>query len=174
MLALAYRVLHLSSKQEINFSDNWEREEAEKNLNFAGFFITESPLKKETKSTIQRLQSGNFKIIMITGDNILTANSIGKQLQLGATDIYLTVCFNKSKQEIDFYDEDNKKFNVNNYNNNNNNNININNNNLQTVSNNYTLCICGDQLQLLNDNLERQRLLQIVRNITIFARTSPS
>ena len=164
MLALAYRVLHLSSKQEINFSDNWEREEAERDLNFAGFFITESPLKKETKSTIQRLQSGNFKIIMITGDNILTANSIGKQLQLGATDIYLTVCFNKGKQEIDFYDEDNKKFNVNNYNN----------NNLQTVSNNYTLCICGDQLQLLNDNLERQRLLQIVRNITIFARTSPS
>ena len=164
MLALAYRVLHLSSKQEINFSDNWEREEAERDLNFAGFFITESPLKKETKSTIQRLQSGNFKIIMITGDNILTANSIGKQLQLGATDIYLTVCFNKSKREIDFYDEDNKKFNVNNNNN----------NNLQTVSNNYTLCICGDQLQLLNDNLERQRLLQIVRNITIFARTSPS
>ena len=46
---------------------------------------------------------------MITGDNILTANSIGKQLELGSTDSYLTVHYNEKLKEVELIDEDNKK-----------------------------------------------------------------
>jgi P-type E1-E2 ATPase len=52
-------------------------------LTFAGFFICSSPLKEDTLKNIQQLQKAQYKILIITGDNILTAIKVGLTLQFG-------------------------------------------------------------------------------------------
>lgn len=59
-----------------------ERAEIEHSFIFAGFYICASPLKRDTASIIKKLQVANYVIKMITGDNILAAISIAKQLCL--------------------------------------------------------------------------------------------
>ena len=56
---------------------------AECDLKFCGFFICNSPLKPDTYKNIQNLQKANYKILIITGDNILTAIKVGLTLKLG-------------------------------------------------------------------------------------------
>jgi P-type E1-E2 ATPase len=55
----------------------------ERNLVFAGFFICSSPLKEDTLKNIKHLQKANYKLKIITGDNILTAIKVGMMLNMG-------------------------------------------------------------------------------------------
>lgn len=81
MLALAYK--HLDH-EDIEFtSKEEERKFLETHLYFAGFFICNSPLKDDTLKNIKKLQRAAYKLIMITGDNLYTAASVGQQLEFG-------------------------------------------------------------------------------------------
>lgn len=55
------------------------REMVEKDLQFLGFVVFENRLKTRSKSVIKELRDANMKIVMITGDNILTAVSVAKE-----------------------------------------------------------------------------------------------
>ena len=66
VLALAYKNLERAP------SDSYlliKREEAESDLTFCGFIISECPLKSDTKRVINELKSSNHSVKMITGDN---------------------------------------------------------------------------------------------------------
>jgi cation-transporting ATPase 13A1 len=45
------------------------REEAESDLIFCGFIVSECPLKEDTKSVIEELVQSAHEVKMITGDN---------------------------------------------------------------------------------------------------------
>ena len=64
-----------------------QREVIESEMHFLGFLIMENFLKEETTPTIQALQKANVKTIMATGDNGLTALSVGKQCGIIKSDI---------------------------------------------------------------------------------------
>ena len=49
------------------------RDEAESELTFCGFIISECPLKPDTKGVIEELTHSGHECKMITGDNQLTA-----------------------------------------------------------------------------------------------------
>jgi len=49
------------------------REDAESNLTFCGFIVSECPMKEDTKSVIEELTQSDHEVKMITGDNQLTA-----------------------------------------------------------------------------------------------------
>jgi cation-transporting ATPase 13A1 len=49
------------------------REAVEQALRFAGFLVFECPLKSDTAQSIADLLSSSHRIVMITGDNPLTA-----------------------------------------------------------------------------------------------------
>jgi len=49
------------------------REEAEKDLVFCGFIISECPLKEDSLAVIEELVESAHEVVMITGDNQLTA-----------------------------------------------------------------------------------------------------
>jgi cation-transporting ATPase 13A3/4/5 len=55
------------------------REEIEKDLTFLGFLIMENKLKPPTVRIIQELNSANVRTVLATGDNMLTALSVGKK-----------------------------------------------------------------------------------------------
>lgn len=59
-----------------------KREEAENNLDFAGFIIFENKLKPSTAGVIEELEQANIRKVMCTGDNILTAISVARECGL--------------------------------------------------------------------------------------------
>ena len=81
-----FRVIACASKHI--FKLNWlkvqkmKREEAESNLEFAGFIIFENKLKERTTEIIEELTEANIRTVMCTGDNILTAISVARECGL--------------------------------------------------------------------------------------------
>lgn len=76
-----YRVLALAAKNlEISYlkSQKITRDEIEYDLTFLGFLIMQNKLKVVTKSVIETLNQANIRTIMATGDNVLTAISVGR------------------------------------------------------------------------------------------------
>lgn len=58
------------------------RDKAESDLIFTGFIIFENKLKPTTLGTIKQLKEAAIRTVMCTGDNILTAISVGKDCGL--------------------------------------------------------------------------------------------
>lgn len=59
-----------------------EREEAESDLIFLGYMITENKLKDVTKGIIKTLNECEIRTVMATGDNTLTAISVAKHCKI--------------------------------------------------------------------------------------------
>lgn len=79
-----YRVIAIASKTleetKLHVVKSLSREEIESNLEFLGFIIFENRLKPASKPTLRILsEDANIRTIMCTGDNILTAISVGKE-----------------------------------------------------------------------------------------------
>ncbi|KAJ3129220.1 hypothetical protein HK098_002204 [Nowakowskiella sp. JEL0407] len=76
VIALAWRVLsNISWIRVLRLS----RSEVEKDLYFLGFVVFENKLKPQTTVVINQLNYARMKPVMCTGDNLLTAISVGKE-----------------------------------------------------------------------------------------------
>ena len=82
-----FRVLAAATKKINNIEildlnqKEFSRTVLEKDLTFLGFIIFKNKLKKDTKHIINKLNKGNCKLIMATGDNPFTSISISKECQ---------------------------------------------------------------------------------------------
>lgn len=83
-----YRVIAMGYKELKNI-DKEENNESE--LNFLGFIVFSNKLKPETYEVIEELNSANIHSIICTGDNILTAISVGRECKI--LDESITVIF---------------------------------------------------------------------------------
>ena len=66
VLALAYKNLQRAPAETFT---SIKRDEAECDLIFCGFIVSECPLKPDTKRVIKELKESNHQVKMITGDN---------------------------------------------------------------------------------------------------------
>lgn len=82
VLALAYRYLSTDTDIGQNRVNNLKREEVEEHLTFAGFLILQCPLKDDAIKAVQMLNESSHRVIMITGDNPLTAVHVAKQVEI--------------------------------------------------------------------------------------------
>lgn len=55
------------------------REEVEKDLTFLGFLVMQNKLKSATIKALSELNEADIRTIMATGDNMLTAISVGRK-----------------------------------------------------------------------------------------------
>ncbi|KAL4505178.1 hypothetical protein ABPG72_016245 [Tetrahymena utriculariae] len=78
VIAFGIKILKMNQSQ----IQMLEREEVENDLTFAGLLIMENKLKSATTSVIEELQNANIRTIMVTGDNMLTAISVGRQSKI--------------------------------------------------------------------------------------------
>ncbi|EGR29218.1 hypothetical protein IMG5_160550 [Ichthyophthirius multifiliis] len=157
VLALAYNPL----EGNINFQEI-QREEIEKELIFVGFFICDSPLKYDTQQYIKVLQNAQYQILMITGDNLLTAVSVASKLNLGKSQQYLYL---DTQDGVTFYwrDEDNKE--VSNS---------IKKIDIQKLSQQYLLCLTGNIIEKIIKKIPIDNQKVLYKYVQIYARTSPA
>ncbi len=82
-----YRVLAVAHKrmaQGMNYIQTQEigRDEVETELQFLGLLIMQNKLKPVTTEIIHELNESNIRTIMATGDNVLTAISVGRECKI--------------------------------------------------------------------------------------------
>ncbi len=89
VLALAYK--QLTSDKELGASriNDLKRESVESSLIFAGFLVLHCPLKDDAKEAVQMLNESSHRVVMITGDNPLTAVHVAREVEIVDRDVLI-------------------------------------------------------------------------------------
>lgn len=78
VIALGYKKINLKLPAIRDIT----RDEVEKDLTFVGFLLFECPLKEDSADAINMLNQSSHRVVMITGDNALTACHVAKQVEI--------------------------------------------------------------------------------------------
>ena len=89
VLALGYRYLSTDSELGQKRINDLKREDVEANLTFAGFLVLQCPLKDDAKKAVQMLNESSHRVVMITGDNPLTAVHVARQVEIVDRDVLI-------------------------------------------------------------------------------------
>ena len=99
-----YRVLGMAAKSiNMNFqqSQTVTREFVESNMIFLGLLIVQNKLKEKTKSSLALYDEADLRMLMATGDNILTAICVAKECNLIRVDKEMVSCEVEKENGID-------------------------------------------------------------------------
>ncbi|KAH8242003.1 hypothetical protein KR038_000060 [Drosophila bunnanda] len=139
-----------------------KREEVECDLTFAGFVIISCPMKPDSKAVIKELIQSSHKVVMITGDNPLTACHVARELRFtrkkllimtpspGNTFKWVSV---DGDQKYDLDRKNSKR-------------------STSMLLATHDLCITGEGLQYLQLN-DQKYLREVLPQITVCARFAP-
>lgn len=82
VLALAYKQMSTGDELGSKRINELKRETVESGLTFAGFLVLHTPLKEDAKQAVQMLNESSHRVIMITGDNPLTAVHVAREVEI--------------------------------------------------------------------------------------------
>ncbi|OJJ44399.1 hypothetical protein ASPZODRAFT_101462 [Penicilliopsis zonata CBS 506.65] len=82
VLALACKYLSTEAELSQGRINNYVREEIESELTFAGFLVLQCPLKEDAIKSVRMLNESSHRVVMITGDNPLTAVHVARQVEI--------------------------------------------------------------------------------------------
>ena len=89
VLALAYKQLTSDSELGSAKINDLKREKVEADLTFAGFLVLQCPLKDDAKQAVQMLNESSHRVVMITGDNPLTAVHVAREVEIVDRDVLI-------------------------------------------------------------------------------------
>ncbi|KAL6863572.1 putative Ca2+ pump [Trichoderma novae-zelandiae] len=89
VLALAYKQLTIDSELGASKINDLKREKVEADLTFAGFLVLHCPLKEDAKEAVQMLNESSHRVVMITGDNPLTAVHVAREVEIVDRDVLI-------------------------------------------------------------------------------------
>jgi cation-transporting ATPase 13A1 len=89
VLALAYKYLSEEGEWGQNRINDLKREQVESDLHFAGFLVLQCPLKDDAMEAVRALNESSHRVVMITGDNPLTAVHVARQVEIVDRETYI-------------------------------------------------------------------------------------
>ncbi|RYC57860.1 hypothetical protein CHU98_g8343 [Xylaria longipes] len=89
VLALAYKQLTVDNELGSAKINDLKREKVEADLTFAGFLVLQCPLKDDAKQAVQMLNESSHRVVMITGDNPLTAVHVAREVEIVDRDVLI-------------------------------------------------------------------------------------
>jgi cation-transporting ATPase 13A1 len=89
VLALAYKFLSEETELGQGKINELTREDVEKDLHFAGFLVLQTPLKEDAAEAVRMLNESSHRVVMITGDNPLTAVHVAKQVEIVDREVFI-------------------------------------------------------------------------------------
>ncbi|XP_059059301.1 endoplasmic reticulum transmembrane helix translocase [Achroia grisella] len=156
VLALGYRNLGKLSSQELR---ELSREDIESDLTFVGFVIISCPLKSDSKKAISEIIHASHSVVMITGDNPLTACHVAKELKFTQKTEVLILTEDNRQWSWKSIDEEMslpvEPFKTS-----------------KQLTSKFDLCITGEGLTFLNEH-HHKFLIQLMPHIKVFARFAP-
>ncbi|XP_014486718.1 PREDICTED: manganese-transporting ATPase 13A1 [Dinoponera quadriceps] len=159
VLALGYRKLPGTlSSQDLR---ELTRERLESNLTFAGFVIISCPLKPDSKAVIKEIVNSSHSVVMITGDNPLTACHVSRELHFTKKPNTLILTENDNEWYWESIDKMMQ--------------LSLNASNIEPrkqIWHDYALCVTGEGLAYLKE-YEHDLLWKLLPHIVIFARCAP-
>ena len=82
VLALGYKYFKVGEELKQARINDLKREEVECDLHFAGFLVLQCPLKDDAIKAVRMLNESSHRVVMITGDNALTAIHVARQVEI--------------------------------------------------------------------------------------------
>ncbi|XP_048651070.1 endoplasmic reticulum transmembrane helix translocase isoform X3 [Marmota marmota marmota] len=158
VLALGYKELgHLTHQQ----AREVKREALECSLKFVGFIVVSCPLKADSKAVIREIQNASHRVVMITGDNPLTACHVAQELHFieKAHTLILQPPSDKG-QMCEWRSIDGSIV------------LPLSPGSPKTLALEHALCLTGDGLAHLQAT-DTQQLLHIIPHVQVFARVAP-
>ncbi|XP_049286966.1 endoplasmic reticulum transmembrane helix translocase [Anopheles funestus] len=166
------RVLALGYKNFGTLDNNTVRElkrdDVERDLEFAGFIIISCPLKPDSKYAIKEIIQASHKVMMITGDNPLTACHVAKELRFSRRTIVILTppedlngSTGKGGASDWHWESINREVQ-----------LPVDARTVKELYREYDFCITGEGMQFL-DRERHAYLLQLIPYATVFARFAP-
>ncbi|EME25743.1 calcium-transporting P-type ATPase, partial [Galdieria sulphuraria] len=138
-----------------------ERTKVESNLKFAGFVAFEAPLRKDSRKACRALRDSSHKVSMITGDSVLTAVHVGRQVEMIDRPCLIAQVAQHSPTELEWISATSGKHKRH-----------YRPDQLKALAEKYDLCISGEAFELAA-NLEIE-FYQHLSCFRIFARMNPN
>ncbi|XP_049787588.1 endoplasmic reticulum transmembrane helix translocase [Schistocerca cancellata] len=156
VLALGWKEIGRLTPQQIR---EFSREDIECELKFAGFVVISCPLKTDSKSVIKEILNASHQVVMITGDNPLTACHVAKELKFVQKSLVLILTNSENEWHWESIDQT-QRLPV------------LPKNNYKDLVSKYDLCVTGEGLTFLSTE-HKGFLFKILPHITVFARVAP-
>lgn len=158
VLALGCKSLGSLSHQQVR---EMARDEVEKDLQFCGFVIISCPLKSDSKAVIKEISQASHHVVMITGDNPLTACHVAKELKMTRKEMLILEKPNALDGSWHWQSIDDKII------------LPLKPESLRTeVLPKYDLCLTGDAISYLQTQ-DKKCMKSVLPAARVFARVSP-
>nr|AAT85208.1 unknown protein [Oryza sativa Japonica Group] len=153
VLALAYKLL---PDMPVNEARSLERDQVESDLTFAGFAVFNCPIRSDSGAVLQELEQSSHDLVMITGDQALTACHVAGQVHICSKPVLILTRTKTGGFEWVSPDEtDRAPYSA---------------EEVAAVSGSHDLCISGDCFEMLQ---RTDAVIQVIPYVKVFARVAP-
>ncbi|XP_059631979.1 probable manganese-transporting ATPase PDR2 [Cornus florida] len=154
VLALAFKSL---PEMTVSEARSLDRDMVENGLTFAGFAVFNCPIRGDSASVLSELKRSSHDLVMITGDQALTACHVASQVHIISKPA-LILGPAKSNGGYEWVSPDETEI------------LSYSENEVEALSEAHDLCIGGDCFEML---LQNQAVLKVIPYVKVFARVAP-
>lgn len=154
VLALAYKPL---PEMTVSEARNLDREVVESGLTFAGFAVFNCPIRKDSAAVLLELKQSSHDLVMITGDQALTACHVAREVNIISQPALILVP-TKNKQQFEWVSPDETEI------------VTYSEEMVEALAEGHDLCIGGDCFEML---LQTSAVTKVIPYVKVFARVAP-
>ncbi|KAL3502168.1 hypothetical protein ACH5RR_036617, partial [Cinchona calisaya] len=154
VLALAFKSLPEMAVSEVRSLD---RDMVESGLTFAGFAVFNCPIRGDSATVLSELKGSSHDLVMITGDQALTACHVASQVHI-VTKPALILVRAKSGERYEWVSPDETEV------------ISYRGDEIEALSETHDLCIGGDCVEMLQ---QTSAVHKVIPHVKVFARVAP-